>query len=87
VVGIAWYDAGQWAKLKQLADDPGEFDDSYEAWQRGAERTERELSRRGLTTRRVQIDVDDLVAWCRTRNKPVTGDARAEYTAEIVRGL
>jgi hypothetical protein len=85
-VGIAWYDTVQWAKLKQVADDPAALDYTHEAWQRGAERTERELSRRGLTTRRIPIDVDALVAWCRARNQPVNSASRAEYTAEIVRG-
>jgi hypothetical protein len=87
VAGIGWYDAAQWAKLKQVAQDAAELDESHEAWQRNAERTERELSRRGLLIRRVPIDVDALVAWCQARNKPVNGASRAEYTSEVVSGL
>jgi hypothetical protein len=87
VVGIGWYDVAQWTKLKQVAVDAAELDESHEAWQRNAERTERELSRQGLVIRRVPIDVDTLVAWCRARDKPVDGTSRAEYTSEVVRGL
>jgi hypothetical protein len=72
-------------KLKQLAADKDGLDETHEAWQRNAERSERALSRRGLLIRRVAIDVDALVLWCRARGKPVDGAARAEYTAEIVR--
>jgi hypothetical protein len=86
VVGIAWYDSVQWAKLKQVAADAERLDDTHEQWQRNAERTERQLETEGLVLRRVPIDVDALVAWCRTQNRPVNGEARAEYTSRIVRG-
>jgi len=86
VVGIAWYDSAQWAKLKQVAADAEQLDDTHEAWQRNVERTERELAAEGLILRRVPIDVDALVEWCRAQNKPVNGAARAEYTSRIVRG-
>jgi hypothetical protein len=86
VVGIAWYDSTQWTKLKQIAADTEQLDDTHEEWQRNAERTERQLAADGMAVRRVPIDVDALVAWCRAQNKPVDGAARAEYTSRIVRG-
>jgi len=86
VVGIAWYDATQWAKLKQIAADPDELDESHEAWQRTAERTLQQLAAQGLAVRRIPIDVDALVQWCRADNKAIDGVARAEYTSLIVNG-
>ena len=47
------------------AADAANLDDSYETWQRHAERTEPELSPPGLLMRRVAIDLDALVAWSR----------------------
>ena len=58
------------------------FDD--ELSREAAERTERELSRQGLVTCRVPIDVDALVEWCRARNAPVNGPSRSEYVAEFM---
>jgi hypothetical protein len=86
VVGIAWYDSTQWIKLKQIAADTEQLDNTHEEWKRNAERTERQLAADGMLVRRVPIDVDALVAWCRAQNKPVDGAARAEYTSRIVRG-
>jgi len=86
LVGVAWYDPVEWSKLKQVASDAENLDDTYEAWQRNLERTERELSAKGLVVRRVLIDVDALVEWCRAHNRVVNGAARAEYTSQIVRG-
>ncbi len=85
VVGLAWYDCLQWAKLKQIAADAEQLDDTHEQWQRNAERTERHLAAQGMVVRRVPIDVDALVAWCRAQNKPVDGAARVEYTCQMVR--
>ena len=86
VVGIAWYDSAQWTKLKQIAADTEQLDDTHEEWKRNVERTERQLAADGMVVRRVPIDVDALVAWCRSQNKPVDGASRAEYTSRIVRG-
>ncbi|HEV3117214.1 MAG TPA: hypothetical protein VGY58_09190 [Gemmataceae bacterium] len=46
---------------------------------------ERKLRQLGTTARRVPIDVDALVAWCRTQHKAVDANARAEYVNEIMR--
>jgi hypothetical protein len=86
VVGIGWYDAVQWAKLKGVAADPDRLDDSHEAWQRTAERTLQELMAQGLDVRRVPIDVDALVQWCRDHGKAIDAKARAEFTTVIATG-
>src|ERR1051326_6444858 len=80
VVGMAWYDAVQWTQLKQIAGDAEQLDDTHEAWKRNAEQTERQLAADGMVVRRVPIEVDALVAWCRAQDRPVNGAARAEYT-------
>jgi hypothetical protein len=87
VVGIGWYDREQWSKLKQVAADAGKLDDTFEAWLRNAEQMEKEIARGGLTVRRVMVKVDSLVAWCVDRNKPLDGEARADYVAESVQGV
>lgn len=87
IAGLAWYDLAQWTKLKQIAEDAQELDDTHEDWQRNAERTERALRRRGFNLRRVPIDIDALVAWCQARGKPLNGESRVEYTAESARKL
>ena len=85
-VAFAWYDAAQWAKLKQLAADADNLDDTHEAWQRNAENVERQLRRRGLVVRRVWVDVDALAAWCQARQKPLNGASRSAFAAEVAAG-
>jgi hypothetical protein len=85
-VAVGWYDAVQWARLKQVAVDAANLDDSFEAWKRNAEGFERELRRKGIEIQRVHIDVDSLIAWCRSRNKAIDGEARSEYAAHLAAG-
>jgi hypothetical protein len=82
-VAIGWYDAVQWARLKQVAIDANDLDDSYEAWKRNAENVERKLRREGTQTQRVQIDVEALVSWCQFQERPVNGKSRSQYAAHL----
>jgi len=82
-VAVGWYDAVQWARLKQVAVDADNLDDSYEAWKHSAESFERELRRKGIEIQRVHIDVEALIAWCQSRQKPINGEARSEYAAQL----
>jgi hypothetical protein len=86
-VALAWYDAAQWAKLKQVAEDADNLDDSHEAWRRNAEKFERELRQKGIEIQRVAIDVDALVAWCRAQKKPINGEARSAYAAHVAASM
>lgn len=86
-VAIAWYDATQWSKLKLIADDADNLDDTYEAWQRNAMNLERELRKKGIEIRRVSIDVDALVIWCRSHQKRINGEARSAFAAELAASL
>ncbi|HVC94870.1 MAG TPA: hypothetical protein VND64_14330 [Pirellulales bacterium] len=83
-IGVAWFDAVQFTKLRQVADDLEAFDENFEDWQRSADRSVRELLNSGLAIRRVPIDVDALVAWCRKHGKPIVSASRAEFTTEIL---
>lgn len=84
-VGIGWYAPWEWNKLRRVVADPGRLDDSYLAWRRGAKKVVRDFREQGLDCERVSVRVDELVAWCREQGRPVDGNARAAYVAELVR--
>jgi hypothetical protein len=82
--GIAWYEAEQWEKLREIAADPEQLEDAHADWLRHAEQVERDLRRRGIIIRRIPIDLGALVAWCRRNNRPIDAAARAEFTSERI---
>ena len=81
-LGIGWYTPAEWIKLKQVADDSAQLDDSYEAWLSGAERLEKKLFEEGIEARRVHVEVDELLKWCATRKKSVNSASRATFVTE-----
>lgn len=85
VAAMSWYDREQWTKLKAIAEDGERLDVTYDAWLAGAERAEAELARRDTAVRRVFIDVDEFVDWCRANNLKIISASRAKYTAEKAR--
>ena len=82
VLGIAWYSREQWEKLKEVASDPEKLDDTYEEWKVNAERAIREYSEPDTITRKVHIDVDELMEWCKTLDLPIDGAARSAFAGE-----
>jgi hypothetical protein len=81
VVGVAWYRAEQWERLREVADDPERLEMPYEEWQQGAEEALQRLTKEGLDPIPVPVDVEALIQWCREHNRPIDGNTRAEYAA------
>jgi hypothetical protein len=82
VVGVAWYRAEQWQRLREISADRKELEDSYQEWVRNVERAIKELNRNGIQSVKVAVEVEELLKWCQSRNKPVNGEARADFVSE-----
>lgn len=86
-VGVAWYRREQWPRLLEISADRDTLEDSYDEWLAHASNTFEFLKRNDLSPIQVDIDTEELLAWCRARNLPVNADARTNYTAGIVKQL
>ena len=82
VLGIAWYSQDQWELLKQVVTDPGNLEDTYGEWLSNAEKALRNYTKPGTKTRRVHIDVEELVTWCKSKKLPVNVASRSEFASE-----
>jgi hypothetical protein len=85
ITGIAWYRRDQWARLRELAADADRLEEAYEDWLVGAQKTIVQMTATGVRVRRVDIDLDDLVGWCRREGCPLDSAARAAFVAERLR--
>jgi len=85
IVGIAWYRPEQYGLLRALSADADSMANTYEEWLAGVTRTMDDLRQRGMVARRVDVEVRDLAAWCQQRGRPLDGEARSTYAAEILR--
>jgi hypothetical protein len=84
VFGIAWYSQDQWELLRQVVTDPWNLENTYEEWLSHAEKALQDYTKPGTKTRRVRIDVEELVGWCKSKNLSVDGESRSRFTAEKV---
>lgn len=85
VTPIAWYKPTQWARLREVSEDRAELEPTYLQWFDAASKQIQDMGRAGLRVQRVDVDVEELVEWCRERGVPVTASARAWFTAEKAR--
>lgn len=83
-VGFAWFTREQWQRLTEVVDDRNELDDTFEQWERNALTTLHDLESRGHSVRKVLVDVETLVAWCRVRGRRIDGTARADYVIALL---
>ena len=81
VSGVAWYRAEQWPRLLDVSIDRSELERTYAEWQAVATKGLADLARAGVQARKVDVDVDALVEWCRSESRPVDAAARAAFTA------
>ncbi|MFQ5737941.1 MAG: hypothetical protein ACE5JX_02930 [Acidobacteriota bacterium] len=87
LVGVAWYDRGQWTRLRQVAADPERLEESYEEWVAMAEKAIRDLKAQGMRIQRVPVDAEDLIGWCKEQARRLDTSARAEFTSHQLRKL
>lgn len=85
VAGIAWFRSDQWELLRSVASDPDILEQTHAEWESVAEETIRDLAREGLLARKVDVDVNDLRAWCIAQQRPLDAAARAAYAAARLR--
>jgi diphthamide synthase (EF-2-diphthine--ammonia ligase) len=82
VTGAAWYRSEQWTRLLEAASDRQALEPTYAEWQSNAQKAIADLTRQGIEIRKVDIDLDELLAWCRGKKCSVDAEARAAFTAE-----
>ena len=84
ILGVAWYTREQYERLLKFANDRDNLEDTYEEWQATAEKMMVQLSRPGVLPRKVHIDVEELVAWCKAHKRPNDGASRTVFVADKV---
>ncbi len=81
VLGIAWYREGDWDLLRKVSTDADELEETYAEWVSFASAQYAKFRSAGVRVAKVDIDIHELIAWCRDRHRPVDADSRSEFTA------
>lgn len=81
VTGILWWKPEQWEKAKKISTDSHVFDNSYQEWKEAAEEALKKFRFLGLKVYKIEIDLDELIKWCKDQKVPLDADARAEFVS------
>jgi hypothetical protein len=86
LVGVAWYEPGEWDQLRAVAPDADTLEATYAEWLAFAEKGLADLRAAGYAPRRVPVKVAALRAWCEVLGRRPDASTRAEYaSAELQR--
>jgi hypothetical protein len=81
VIGIAWYRKEQWILLRKTIENPNDIENTYEEWLDNAMELKGTIEASGLTIEEVDIDIPDVITWCKKNNKPINSKSISEYAA------
>ncbi len=76
---IPWYEASDFARLRELADQDGGMPGSYQQWRTQIDRATQTLLAHGKVVQFVTIRPDDYCAWLAQTGRSNTRAARARY--------
>ncbi len=85
VFSIAYYRREQWPMLLGSADDRHALEDTYDEWMLSFEKGLKNMRAAGMEPLRVDVDINELLAWCKAKGLKNTGEYRAEFIAELCR--
>ena len=82
VSGVAWYKREQWALLKSTAPDADDLEETYDEWLEFAKHSFKVIWDTGIDLVKVDVDVDELIEWCKNEERPVDGAARTSFVIQ-----
>ena len=85
ITGVAWYRPEQWDRLREVSEDVENLEDTYEAWLQTAEQMIRDGIPADVSVEKVDLDVEEVLAWCNARGLAMNSVARSRYVTERLR--
>ncbi len=87
VMGVTCYRAEQWHRLREISEDKEHFDKTYEESRLDSENKIKQLEAQGYRPVKVEVDVEEMLAWCSTQGLAVTPETRTKFTMTKLREL
>ena len=79
VIGIVWYTAEEWRRVRDASADPEVWESSYEEWLPVAQKAERDVAADGHRVCRVHVTSRELIDWCAAEHVPLDATARSHF--------
>jgi len=86
-VGMAWYRPEQWQPLRQAFVDPDVLEATHAEWFEFATTKFNELEAVGVRVFKVDVDIEELIGWCRDQGLSVDDESAAAFAAHKVQRM
>jgi hypothetical protein len=83
-IGVAWYRKKDYDLVRDLFTDGQNLPLTYEEWERQADAFSNRMASQGVGIRRVYIDPQKFLTWCRSQGLPIDARARQQFVNEFV---
>jgi hypothetical protein len=85
VTGVAWYRPEQWERLREVSEDVDNLEETYDAWLKTAEHLIRNGIPADVRVEKIDVDVEEVLAWCNVHGLPMNASSRSRFVSERVR--
>ena len=85
VLGVGWYRPEQWALLLSASVDRDELESTHAEWFASSESSLVTIRKTGINPIKIDIDVEEMIDWCKEKNIPLDSAARSHFIAEKTR--
>jgi hypothetical protein len=85
VTGVAWYRPEQWERLREVSEDVDNLEETYDAWRKTAEQLIRDGIPTDVRVEKIDVDVEEVLAWCNFHGLPMNASSRSRFVSERVR--
>jgi trans-aconitate methyltransferase len=83
VLGIGFYRREQWPLLLETAADSQLLEKTYDDWMAVLDASIEKIRANGLEPELVDVDVEELLAFCKEQKLPNNSASRARFIAEL----
>lgn len=83
ILGVGFYRREQWPLFLATAVDRTKLDDTYDEWLEGLKRSLIILMAEGADPVKVDVDVEELLAYCAEHGLENSGETRSQFIADL----
>lgn len=82
--GLCWVKESDWERLKEVAEDADRLEASWEEWQEKSLEMIEVFATRNINIQKIDVDIEELISWCASQDKPINSSTRAEYVTQLM---
>lgn len=83
-IGIVWYTAKEWKKMKEISSDSERLEDSFKEWEEMAQKTLSDMNANGIVGEKVFVKTDEFLICCKIHSLPIDAASRSKYVSEML---